>query len=689
MKYVYYFLGFSFFFVSCKEENTSQSEDFSKKISRVDTNNAEDGKLLDFFNTTPEPITPKFQKLPTGSNKPEGWILNIMTTDLETGAVGVLDKLYPGIKSDDLYNTQRRGGVEDVPEMGDLVLKGEEWEQSIMWWNSETAGNWWDGFVRYAFLTGNEKAISQSKTIVENLLDSQDEDGYIGIYKPNLRYQHKGSNGELWSQTTAFRTLLAYYEFTKESKVLEAVEKAMAITMKNYGNSGKNPFKVKNEFGGVTHGLMLTDVCETLYRLTGKQDYQDYATYLYQSFSTYPINYAFSDFRYAFLKEKDSLFHGHAVHTYEHIRTLVNAYYNTGYPELKQALDNAMHKVDLSTLPSGEAYGNEWLLKRESNPDNTATEFCAVLELRNSYGSLIQKTGKVAYADRAEKITYNAILGFRNDSGTAIAYGKLNNCYIFDGKQYEGETEWDNNTFKYSPTHSEPAVCCLPNYSRNFGYFLDDMWLKSKDGLVAAMYGPSKLTTQVNGSDVKILQHTNYPLSDSINFKLTLEKPTAFTLQLRKPEWSSELSINVEDATIELKEGFYHITKIWQQTDSLSITFKNYIKQQKANNGEVFLQRGAIVFAYDIPHTEKTIKSYSLTKFKDYYCFPEEETFKGLGLTNASSFKFVSDEQSAKSWYDNKTYLVGQMKVDGKTQEEVKLVPMGKTVLRRVTFPKD
>ena len=263
----------------------------------------------------------------------------------------------PASKRDDLYRTARRGGLEDVPEMGDLVLTGAAWEKSIMWWNAETAGNWWDGFVRHAFVTDHKESIAQSKAIVQNLIDSQDEDGYIGIYKPNLRYQHKGSNGELWAQTTAFRTLLGYYEITGDANALEAVEKAMALTMKEYGPDGRNPFYLENAFGGVTHGLMMTDVCETLYRITGKEAYQEFATFLYQDFSSFSVNRAFNDLRYPFLMHKDSLFSGHAVHTYEHLRSLLNAYYATGYPELEAAWNNALHKLEfLSIAQRGRAW---------------------------------------------------------------------------------------------------------------------------------------------------------------------------------------------------------------------------------------------------------------------------------------------------------------------------------------------
>ena len=184
---------------SCKNsKENSQGENFTNNVNKVASKIIDDSEKLAFFNTPTSPIKPKFSQFSTGSIQPKGWILEVMQNDLEKGIVGALDELYPGIKSDDLYHTNRRGGMEDIPEMGDLVLTGAEWEKSIMWWNAETIGNWWDGFIRHAFLTNDNKAIQQAHDIIQNLLASQDDDGYIGIYKPNLRYQHEGSNGELF-----------------------------------------------------------------------------------------------------------------------------------------------------------------------------------------------------------------------------------------------------------------------------------------------------------------------------------------------------------------------------------------------------------------------------------------------------------------------------------------------------------
>ncbi|OJJ16131.1 hypothetical protein BKI52_35790 [marine bacterium AO1-C] len=686
------------FIGSCKSQDkstleSSQGENFTGNVDKNAKQIVDDTPLLGFFKNPHKALTPRFHLLPTGSNMPKGWILSIMQQDLEKGMVGYLDQLVPYIFKDDLYGTKRRSGKADIPLTGDQVLTGADWEISMLWWNGETIGNWWDGFVRNAFLTQNKAAIQKSHNIVARLLATQDKDGYIGIYKPNLRYQHKGSNGELWTQTTVFRMLLAYYELTQKQQVLEAVEKAMAVTMKHYNAQTRSPFKLQNAYGGVTHGLMMTDVCETLYRITKNAAYQDYAVYLYQEFSRYAINNAFNDVRYPFLIKRDSLFSGHAAHVYEHLRSVLNAYYATGYPELKTAFANALYKLDKCLLPSGTGLGNEWIAKQTAHADHASTEFCSVLHLRNFYHSAAQKTGDVAFADQAEKITFNTIMGFRNPDGTALVYGKPDNCYTLDGKEHSPRQTKKDPRFKYSPTHSDPAVCCVPNYARNFPYYLDHMWMQAEDGLVAVLYGPSLLKTQFKAAQIQIEQKTNYPFSDQIVFKISSNQPHKYPLYFRKPQWSTSLRFNVPKEYITEQNGYYKIVKTWQKTEEVKVTFHQEIKAI-THSKETYFQRGPLVFAYAIPHKEVKVKVYDLPQFNDYHCFSTDNAYQYTQLTGyqANNFGFTFTQKATaldkNLWYNHQTYLLGKgFDTQNKQLKTIKLVPMGGTVLRKVTFP--
>ena len=658
---------FSYFALLSCNELSSQGEAF---LQEVDQNAAGEVYDLELEYKGPKPTA--FEAFPTGQVRPEGWILEMMNNDLEQGMVGHLDELYPGISKDDLYGSARRAGVEDVPEMGDLVLTGAAWETSIMWWNAETIGNWWDGFVRHAFLSDNQSAMQQATAIVNGLLDSQDEDGYIGIYKENLRYRHKGSNGELWAQTTAFRTLLGYYEITGELRVLAAVERAMELTMKEYGPEGRSPFDLEGEFGGVTHGLMLVDVCETLERITSKGEYLDYAAYLYQEFSKYPLNRAFNDLRLPYLLKVDSAYESHAVHTYEHLRALAAAYYRSNDPRLKKGYDAALIKLANVMLPSGAGHGNEWIAGKEADPSTTGQEYCSMLELRNSFGSLLQKSGNAAFAQSAEELTYNAMLGSRNKSGTALAYGTLDNCYIMDGHHHENGERTADPRYKYSPTHSEPAVCCVPNYGRNLTYFLNQMWMRSPGGIAALMYGPSTLKTQVEGQAVTLHQRTNYPYEHRIAFEVETDDPVYFTFTFRVPTWAKlQSSIPVDSVS----NGYAHITRQWVQGDALEVNFES-APTVKDFKGRKYLTYGPLVYAKDIPAQRENIKSYALEGFHDYYCTPSTP-YKEHELLATSAVQQVEGE--------NYPLLLVKTVREGVVEMDT-LIPFGQTTLRQTTF---
>lgn len=232
--------------------------------------------------------------------------------------------------------------------------------------------------------------------------------------------------------------------------------------------------------------------------------------------------------------------------------------------------------------------------------------------------------------------------------------------------------------YKYSPTHSEPAVCCVPNYTRNLSYYLDQMWGKTENGLAALLYAPSNLTTSIGGTELTVEQVTNYPYSDVIEFKLSLSQPTAFALYFRKPNWSNNLKFKGEKPILE--NDFYKISKTWKTGDVVSLQFDNSVKAQEFRNGEIYFQRGALVYALDIPHLQKNIKDYPLEGFYDYYCLAKNDDYIHLKLgKNDLDFAFVAGEN---------LYLEGNaLDTETQTNKTIQLTPMGKTVLRRVTFP--
>jgi hypothetical protein len=64
--------------------------------------------------------------------------------------------------------------------------------------------------VRTALLLEHPDFLPKARAAIEHILATQDNDGYLGIYAPDLRFNFTQENGELWAQASLFRVLLGY-----------------------------------------------------------------------------------------------------------------------------------------------------------------------------------------------------------------------------------------------------------------------------------------------------------------------------------------------------------------------------------------------------------------------------------------------------------------------------------------------
>jgi len=282
-----------------------------------------------------KPVNEKFEPLPLGAVQAKGWLLVQMQQNL-AGFTGHLDSLVPDlIIKDEIFGRDRLTKKVKSKDVG-AIATGTEADIQFLWWNSETQGNWLDGYVRSAILTHDQTHLHKISKLIDRLLATQDDDGYLGIYDTDLRYKFNNENGELWAKTTLLRTLLAWYDYSKSNKVLMAIEKAVQNMMMHYPAWKSNPFySIKPDVGGTTHGLAITDVLEQLYRITRNESYRDYCTFLYADFSSQTLN---EDAQFTKLMDVNLPLNGHSVHTYEHLRSLATAWSATGNPQLQTAI---------------------------------------------------------------------------------------------------------------------------------------------------------------------------------------------------------------------------------------------------------------------------------------------------------------------------------------------------------------
>ena len=611
----------------------------------------------------------KFESLPFGSIKPKGWIELQMKKDL-SGFVGNLDKLVPDLIHDPIYGNARLHKNSQAKDLGNLKAGDAEGSEQYKWWNSETQSNWWDAYIRNVYLLYDQAGKEKVSQYVQQILATQDTDGYLGIYDKELRYKFNSENGELWSKTSLYRGLLAYYEVTKDPKVWSAIVRAVDNVMVNYPINSSSPFSSGDKFnGGVSHGLTFTDVLDKMYQITSDTKYLDYAVFLFDDFSkTYQSE---KDVQLANILNPAYKLQSHGVHTFEHMRPLIVAAYRSNSPELRKALTIYLERIKKATTVTGGAIGDEWIAERNADATETGYEYCSLQELVDSDALLLQKSGDAETADAIENTFYNAAQGSRDPNHSCIAYLKTDNSYEMLGtKNGEIEPNRKQTRYKYSPAHQDVAVCCNPNAGRIAPYFIQNAWMKEgKNTLVATLLCPNVLETTVADHSIRIETITNYPYENSFVFKINNPNAVAPIIKIRKPAWVNKIETN-EIYTEE--DGFIIINRKFSMEDEIRLDFKTNIVIKEDAKKEKYFFCGALVYAKSIKSKELKGKEYQ-AGFYDLMYEPVEKI----------RYEFV-ENNGAK--YENGQISVTLRNDETKKLERIDLVPFGKTILRQVSF---
>ncbi len=612
-----------------------------------------------------------FTPLPFGAIKPQGWILAQMRRDLDTGFAGRLDALCPEASSD-IFASGRTRPEKLVPDPD-----GGKPHRHPHWWNGESEGNWRCGFLMMACLTGDPVAMAGAKTYIEHILSSQDADGYLGIFIPALRYQ---GVGELWTQACLFRGMLAYAEATVSDEVYTAVKRAVDRTIEGYGD-GRNAKLI-------THDVMYTDVLENLYAKTGDRKYLDFGVLLYQStpnlipFQEQPeIN---GTFQMNFQK-------GHGAHVAESMRIPFWLWASTGDPKyLKDGL-GVVSTTNQWTLPSGALVSDENVDSKPYPWGNVGYEYCTIFERGLSLIKAGQFLGDGADFDAAEHSCFNAAQGSREPDGSAILYCSYENRLSVQDEIGKRQ--------RFSPTHQQVAVCCVPNATRVAPYYISHAWMQpkgSEPALAATMYGPCEVKANLGGTPVRIVEKTNYPYAGDVEFAVHPESPSAFCLWLRDPGWSKNTKVVCPGAEITRNAAFWQLRKTWTPGDTVSIHFDQAVREVPALEQEVALQYGPLLYVLPVKGERKSVLSYPHSRLEDFYvikdadenadyALPADQRAQGFGFTPAKR----ADADPDYPLDHPAVVLEGSMRRKDGTSVAVTLYPMGakNTELRLVTFP--
>lgn len=616
-----------------------------------------------------------YKILKAGEIQPQGWIREQLHRDLTEGYIGSFDKVHPTV-SHNLFVKQNRRSEKQYK-----IVKE--------WWSGEHEGYWKDAVVRMAFLTHNEEYIKQATEWIDDIIENTGEDGYIGIYEdceePTCRFNHEKGNGELWTTSRILMAMLAYYEYTGNEKVLSAAEQASKLIISEYRD--RNYFSKTSKGGGVSHGIGFFENLEWLYRITGDQTYLDAALKLYDDFSQGKVRD--DDLKLLQLLDTTMYFRKHGAHVAEGIFVPHFVAAIDGRSEYKRASEMSVKKLNYHITPGGAMRCDEWVKGRKGTADERY-EYCSIAEMISPLNKMVAFTGDFLLADQVETMAFNAGQGARLPVLKGLSYLTSDNRIKINHKEI-GHRE------SYDASH-RAASCCVLNGGRLMPYYVEGMWMKDvkNGGLVATLYGPCEVKTILNDVEVNVEEQTNYPFSDKVEFMINPERPTEFSLVLRKPHGCSDIDIlKIDGVNIREEHDKIIISKHWKKNDKFIVKFNFEVKKvaqpsSKTVRGEgYFIKRGPLVFALPFEHRMDTIKEYHNSGFYRYKLKVKDKEGWNYKIPTDANFKFesnVGNEKLLHPWDKPVVGLKGNLINKQGEKVLVELVPEGNTIFRRVTF---
>ncbi|KAL1745754.1 hypothetical protein HDZ31DRAFT_81727 [Schizophyllum fasciatum] len=515
---------------------------------------------------------------------------------------GVLASLAPlQYKTIPLGYVRPRGWIHDqlVVQMNGLAgheheFYGLDWigGSSFYSYLEEAGSYWFDGLVPSAVLTDNEPIKRKTLEFLEYVLEHQDESGWLGpeVNTTKPRY--------LWGRYPFFFGAIQMLEVdpTLTDRVVTAMHKFVALAHTMLVN-GEGVDK-----WAATRWEDFVVVIQWLYdnHPRGQEDLL-IDTMKYLKWSEFATDVTVENLTNPF---EELAWHG--VNIAEGLKALGTTYRFTHNASDLAAASTAWDLVfRYHGRPSGIFAADEMLAGLEAN---RGTELCLVVETMLSGTFLFMVSGDPKYADRVERITYNALPAtltgdmwgrqYLQQQNQIFAMNMTPNPFPTDGPE--------SNIFGLEPNYP----CCTVAFPKGWPKFVANAFMVTPDlaSLVHVYLGPFETTTVLRGDNhVRVTVDTQYPFSDVLTATVIAEQP--FVYKVRIPAWveGGTIAVNGTSAKpVSPKNGLQSV-KISAGRTVLTVSLPAAIDVENRPHSAVALQRGPLHYAYDIPRAERVL----------------------------------------------------------------------------------
>ncbi|WP_284236754.1 beta-L-arabinofuranosidase domain-containing protein [Paenibacillus glycanilyticus] len=543
-----------------------------------------------------------WEALPLGSIRAEGWLYNQLRIQAD-GLTGHLEEHWADVG----------------PDNGWIGGNGESWERGPYYV---------DGLLPLAYILNDENLIAKANRWVEWALNSQQENGMFGPARITTVNTDIDKEQDWWHYMIMLKVFMQYEEATGDPRVIPFLTKFMDYVL---GQIESQPLRGWAQARGAEILLCLV----WLYNRTQNEDLLKLASIVKEQTTDWTdIFYDFPFWR----KVEQWDWRTHVVNVAMGLKTPGVIFELTG-----DSLDQEAVYRGIESLMTyhGQAHGmfsgDEWL---SGTSPSQGVELCAVVEYMFTLEQLTRIFGDGKFADVLEKVAFNVLPATISADWTSHQYDQQVNQIVCN----VAPRAWSNgpyaNVFGLEPNFG----CCTANMHQGWPKFVSHLWMKDKEGgLAAVSYAPCHVRTEVAGGvQAELRVSGEYPFRERVSMELQLDRPAGFAMRLRIPGWckSPVIKVNGAEMPIEIEHGYTAINREWQAGDQIELSLPMEVQTVSRNLFAVSVERGPLVYALPVEENWQLLRKRE--RFNDYELYPASQW--KYGLLADTSFKAVVSE---------------------------------------------
>lgn len=296
---------------------------------------------------------------------------------------------------------------------------------------------------------------------------------------------------------------------------------------------------------------------------------------------------------------------GHAVrasYNYAGMSDVAMETHDADYQSAVMSLfDNMIFRKYYVTGGIGSGETSEGFGPDYSLPHSAYAESCSSCGLIFFEHKLNMAYHDSRFADLYEETIYNALLGSLD----------------LDGKNFYYQNPLTAHRARY-PWHVCP--CCVGNIPRVLLMLPTWTYVKDEQNLYVNMFLGSRITVpDVGGTDVQMVQETDYPWSGKVGVTVNPEDSREFTVRIRVPNrtvsklYSAQpqdngflwMKLNGEEVQPEIKNGYAILQRTWQAGDTIEFELPMVVQRVygsdriAATRGQVALRYGPLIYTFE------------------------------------------------------------------------------------------